>query len=189
MNSFEKSWCSHCLDEIKQCPLCEYFIEPIDFSSLPDYRNITMTNKLSKNDYRSVESFFDDIYLILDNAIAYNGENSFFFYMCSDIRTLVEKKQKERPKNEKDANFRKLMNLSTKLNRHLANLPNKLRESAEIGKLLPFPAADLISKLSQDQINDITIKAHEPSIESLHDNWFQYGYETQKSLSKEFKKD
>ena len=46
----------------------------------------TVKNKLHSNRYRNIQEFIDDINLIFNNCIKYNGEDSSVGKMCKIVR-------------------------------------------------------------------------------------------------------
>jgi hypothetical protein len=72
------------------------FYDPVDPEKLeiPDYYDVvtepmdlgTIKNKLHSNRYRNIQEFIDDINLIFNNCIKYNGEDSSVGKMCKVVR-------------------------------------------------------------------------------------------------------
>lgn len=72
------------------------FHEPVDVEKLgiPDYFEIvkqpmdlgTVKQRLQSNYYTTMKQFLDDVQLIFDNCIMYNGESSQVSIMCKNVR-------------------------------------------------------------------------------------------------------
>lgn len=77
------------------------FYEPVDPEKLnvPDYYDIiknpmdlgTIKAKLSSNQYTSMRDFVQDVQLVFDNCILYNGESSSVSQMCKSVREEFHK--------------------------------------------------------------------------------------------------
>jgi Bromodomain len=77
------------------------FYEPVDFVKLgiPDYLEIikhpmdfgTIKNNLSNNKYLKVQEFLEDLNLVFNNCLLYNGENSQVSIMCKHVREEFNK--------------------------------------------------------------------------------------------------
>ena len=72
------------------------FHEPVDAEKLgiPDYFDIvkqpmdlgTVKQRLQSNYYTSMQQFLNEVQLIFDNCILYNGESSQVSIMCKNVR-------------------------------------------------------------------------------------------------------
>ena len=77
------------------------FLEPVDPEKLqiPDYYDIikqpmdfgTIKNNLQGNKYLRAEEFINDVFLVFDNCLKYNGENSHVSIMCKNVKDEYKK--------------------------------------------------------------------------------------------------
>lgn len=75
----------------------EIFIEPVDQSEVPDYRDIvkhpmdlsTMRNKVDAFKYASLNEFEEDFHLMIDNCLAYNAKDTVFYRAAIKMRDQV----------------------------------------------------------------------------------------------------
>jgi hypothetical protein len=77
------------------------FQEAVDPEKLgiPDYYEIiktpmdfqTIKNKLQNNNYLKMQEFLNDLQLVFDNCILYNGENSSVSMMCKNVKEEYKK--------------------------------------------------------------------------------------------------
>lgn len=73
-------------------------VDPVKFN-IPDYFDIikkpmdlgTIKQNLTNNNYTSFKDFIDDINLMFDNCILYNGEVSPVTVMCKNLREEFRK--------------------------------------------------------------------------------------------------
>jgi hypothetical protein len=79
------------------------FLEPVDpiKFNIPDYHDIikqpmdfgTIKNKLALLQYERAEDFIEDIHLVFNNCLLYNGEGSAVANMCKQVRDEARKMQ------------------------------------------------------------------------------------------------
>lgn len=82
-----------------------YFLTPVDHIALklPTYTTIvtqpmdlgTIDTKLRSNEYSSVQAFVDDIQLIVDNALKFNGPSHAITHAAYGIKTYVHERLKK----------------------------------------------------------------------------------------------
>lgn len=77
----------------------EIFLEPVDVTEVPDYRDFithpmdlqTMQTKLEHMGYHSLEELEADFNLMLDNCLLYNSKDTKFYRAALRMRELVSK--------------------------------------------------------------------------------------------------
>jgi hypothetical protein len=140
LTDYDRHWCSATLTELLKWPLTQPFRNPVDpirdgaknyFEKIKQPMDLgTVKIKLSEGLYQSVSDFIDDLHLICTNAIAYNGENSMFAYIATDILTWVDQQYKSKPQSQ-EADW----------NRRLESIVNRLHEHITAGPPPPVPRA------------------------------------------------
>lgn len=86
MNSFTLKLCNDVMSKIREHPISEMFIEPVDpeRDGAPDYLKTikkpmdlgTVQKKLDQKQYKNIQEWKDDMNLITTNATQYNGKKS-----------------------------------------------------------------------------------------------------------------
>ena len=94
------------IKELKNLDKNEYFIEPIDLKAIPNYAKVIknpicfkdIENKNSKENVylKNMDKFFEDVYLIVDNAMLFNMPRTLVYEVALDM-----KKEMRRILNEK----------------------------------------------------------------------------------------
>ena len=89
------------LNLLKKEPAASIFLEPVDWKSLglTDYLKViktpmdlgTVSSKLSSAAYPSIETFFEDLFLIWSNCMTYNADGSEVFKLALSMKTETEK--------------------------------------------------------------------------------------------------
>lgn len=97
-----KAQCLEIIDELFSHPISEVFQEPVDpiADEVPDYLDIiqnpsdlsTVRNKLLTDQYQTLQDFKDDVNLIWDNAIAYNGRSSLPAYIAIELSRIFRRR-------------------------------------------------------------------------------------------------
>ena len=80
----------------------EYFFEPVDLQAIPNYSKVVkrpicfkdiINNNTIKNDYlKNMINFFDDIYLIVDNAMLFNMPRDPIYEAASELKIKLKEK-------------------------------------------------------------------------------------------------
>lgn len=93
------------LTSLKKESASSIFLEPVDWKSLglTDYLKIikspmdlgTVATKLGNDSYSSIESFFDDLYLIWSNCMTYNADGSEVFKLAVTMKLETDKLKAE----------------------------------------------------------------------------------------------
>ncbi|PKU75486.1 bromodomain-containing protein DDB_G0270170 isoform X2 [Dendrobium catenatum] len=99
------------LDRLQKKDTYGVFSEPVDPEELPDYHGIiehpmdfgTVRRRLSSGDYRNLEHFEKDVFLISSNAMRYNASDTIYFRQARSIHELA-KKSFENLRQESDDN-------------------------------------------------------------------------------------
>lgn len=128
---YDKQWCKGILDYLTKWGIAAPFLKPVTEKEAPTYTQkiqhpmdlSTMKKKLTQSEYSSVNAFMDDIYLICDNAVEFNGINSMYAFIAKDIRTWAEKQFKEKSSSAEEEWTKKLKNIIEQLNEHIKNIP------------------------------------------------------------------
>ena len=136
LTDYDKVWCTSTLTELIKWPLTQPFRVPVDpvRDGASNYFDIvsqpmdlsTVKKKLSEGRYKAVSEFVDDLRLICSNAILFNGENSMFGYIATDIRKWIDDHVEKKPKSQEDEWQRRLDSVVTRLRLHVANAPEPL---------------------------------------------------------------
>ena len=81
------------------------FNEPVDAEKLgaADYHEVvknpidfsTIKQRLNTNQYHIAQEFIDDMLLVFDNCLLYNGENSNIGRMCNKVRNEFKRLYQE----------------------------------------------------------------------------------------------
>ena len=89
--------CSRMLTILLQNPDCWIFKDPVDTvtTGAADYYTVikqpmdfsTMRDKLKKHQYRKIEEFIQDMRLVFNNCIFYNGNESKIAEMCRNVQS------------------------------------------------------------------------------------------------------
>ena len=89
------------IKELKNLDQNEYFIEPVDLKAIPNYSKviknpicfIDIENKnIKENIYlKNMDKFFDDIYLIVDNAMLFNMPRTPVYETALDMKKEIRK--------------------------------------------------------------------------------------------------
>ena len=93
------------ITSLKKETASSIFLEPVDWKSLglTDYLKIiktpmdlgTVASKLSADEYRSIDAFLDDIYLIWSNCMTYNADGSEVFNLALSMKNETDKLKAE----------------------------------------------------------------------------------------------
>ena len=133
LSEYEKSWCGNLHHELMKWVLTQPFRIPVDpeRDNAPDYFQVvkrpmdlgTVKKKLTDGKYESVEQFVDDVHLICNNAILFNGANSMFGYIAADIKNWVDAQVEKRPQSQEEEWQKKLESVVERLHKHIAKAP------------------------------------------------------------------
>ena len=136
MNDYDKQWCKGILDYLSKWGLAHPFQKPVnpERDGAPKYLEIiqhpmdisTMKKKFTQGEYLTIEPFMDDIYLICDNAIKYNGENSMLAFIANDIKSWAKTQYEEKPPSAEIEWVNKLENVLEKLLDHVKQYKTSL---------------------------------------------------------------
>ena len=133
LSEYDKTWCNKILTELLKWPLTIPFRNPVNVErdKAPDYYTIikkpmcfsAIKKKLIAGEYKTIKEFSNDVHLIAQNAIKYNGETSMFGFMAQDIAIWVDKKIQEKPQNNDEEWCLHLNQVIQKLRKHIENAP------------------------------------------------------------------
>lgn len=100
MGSMER--CNLLLHDLRNNPLAEWFLEPVDHVSLglTDYPQVVSTpmdlgtvhKKMERSQYMSTEDFAHDVRLVWQNAIMYNSPHSMFGVVASILAQIGDRR-------------------------------------------------------------------------------------------------
>jgi len=89
------------MQALKKNPRAWIFAEPVKPLELgiPDYFDVIkkpmdfslINEKLKRHEYRTMRQFLEDVELVFENCLVYNGENSNVWSMCKEVREEYEK--------------------------------------------------------------------------------------------------
>ena len=101
ITSEQKEKCLKIIDNILERPISLVFQDPVDpiLDEVPDYFDIisrpsdlsTVRQRLVDNKYESMQDFKDDVNLIWENAITYNGRPSLPAYIADELSKYFNK--------------------------------------------------------------------------------------------------
>ncbi|OHS98513.1 Bromodomain containing protein [Tritrichomonas foetus] len=133
LTQFDKDWCQRKLAELNKWALTTPFRYPVDpvRDGAERYLEIvtnpmdlnTMKKKLTDNVYKTVDEFVQDVHLISDNAIKFNGENSMYAFIATDMKTWIDEQYKQKATSIEDEWHRKLTDVVERLLDHVKNAP------------------------------------------------------------------
>jgi hypothetical protein len=137
LSDYDKEWCTKIHAELLKWPLTSPFRVPVDpvRDNAPTYFQVvstpmdltTMKRKLADGSYKSANEFVDDFYLICDNAIKFNGENSMYAFIAQDLRNWITEQYRNKPSSSEDEWHRKLTDVVDRLREHVQNAPPTFR--------------------------------------------------------------
>ena len=140
MNERESEWCKNLVSSIWKWPIAIPFREPVDpvNDNAPNYFQViphpmdlsTVKLKIEAKSYPSVEDFLSDMRLICQNAQKYNGEESFLGMMSRDILDEINKRAKEKIREDEKENFQAMKESIAKLNKLLSDIPIQFRNTS-----------------------------------------------------------
>ena len=133
LSEWDSKWCSEIHRQLVSWPITHPFRVPVDpqRDQATDYFKVveypmdlqTMKKKLTDNHYNLVQEFVDDFYLICDNAIKFNGQNSLLGYIAADLRTWMEEQYKNKANSTEDEWRKKLVDVVDRLQEHVNSSP------------------------------------------------------------------
>jgi hypothetical protein len=133
LKDYDKLWCTNILTELFKWQLTQPFRVPVDpvRDGAKNYLEIvknpmdlgTVKKKLSENQYRQAKEFVDDLFLVCENAILFNGENSIFGFIAQDVRKWIEDQWKEKAATLDEEWQKRLETIVVKLHDHVAKAP------------------------------------------------------------------
>ena len=133
VSDYDRTWCNNIITELLKWPLTQPFriaVDPVR-DGAADYLKIVthpmdlgkVKRKLLDKKYKSVESFIDDLRLICSNAILFNGANSMYAYIATDINTWIDEQLAKKASSQEDEWQKRLAAVVEKLHKHMANAP------------------------------------------------------------------
>ncbi|OHT10339.1 hypothetical protein TRFO_20479 [Tritrichomonas foetus] len=128
------------MESLAQCPCAKPFLLPVDplRDHLLHYYQIITTpidisliiDRLLIQKYQTVESWIQDVYLIRDNARAYNGETSFVYQLSLCLMKQFEKRLEEFYVHGGHQWTRTYLSITKKLQKQIKQLPPSLSSLA-----------------------------------------------------------
>lgn len=107
LSEFQREWCLKIVEKLMSLDICKYFIEMVDpeKDQAPGYYDIIteamalgeVKRRLESCEYQDLASFKRDVNLIWQNAVEYNGEESFFADMAKEASLWFNNKMKHLP--------------------------------------------------------------------------------------------
>lgn len=133
LSDYDKDWCTKIHLKLTNWPMTSPFRVPVDpvRDHAENYLNVvqnpmdlqTMRRKLVDGNYTTVKAFVDDFYLICDNAIKFNGQNSMLGYIAADLRTWMDDQYKNKANSVEDEWRKKLVDVVDRLQEHVNSSP------------------------------------------------------------------
>jgi len=187
MNEYNKNWCLKVISELLKWPTTSVFRAPVDVvrDQAPNYYEIvknpmdfsTMKKKLNNNEYFNVQEFVDDIKLICDNAVLFNGKMTIFGFICEDIMNEVKKMVAEKASSEEEEWFYSLNKAIKNLENHVKDVPY------EVLKLPPTELPEYsLDNLNESQMSDLTKMLSKEHVNDLATYWPFFEEEKRKSI-------
>ncbi|KAJ7072172.1 hypothetical protein C8F01DRAFT_1205804 [Mycena amicta] len=101
-------WMQKTLKELKEHSAAWAFLQPVNGNEVIDYYDVikepmdfaTMTRKLEKNEYSTVEAFLADAQLVFDNCRKYNPESSNYVKNANKLEKFLTEQVADRVKKE-----------------------------------------------------------------------------------------
>lgn len=128
LSDYDKLWISRILVDLFKWPLTQQFRQPVDpvRDGVENYLEIiknpvdlsTMKKKLNDGVYKSVQQFSDDIHLMYQNSLQFNGNGSMLTYIAADIEKWYQSRLKVKGNNIEEEWKNKLFEVIEKLNEH-----------------------------------------------------------------------
>ena len=116
--------------------MCAPFVQMVDpeLDGAPHYLEIIkkpmslmeVRNNLGDGIYSSFDNFKNDVNLIWENAIKYNGENSIIGYMAAEAKLYFDKKMLNIPENDEEEWIDHLSKTTKKFYHLLSFQPKKV---------------------------------------------------------------
>lgn len=135
LSEYDKDWCLRIHSELVKKPITTPFRMPVDpvhdgaenyFSIVKNPMDLnTMKTKLNENKYKTVKDFVDDIHLICQNAITFNGENSMYAYIALDLEKWIDEQYEKKAKSYDEEWHNKLVESVENLLQHVKTVPSK----------------------------------------------------------------
>ena len=104
LNDFQREWCLKIVEKLMSLDICKYFIEMVDpeKDQAPGYYDIItepmalgeVKKRLETGEYQDLASFKREVNLIWQNAVEYNGADSFFADMAKEASLWFQRKMK-----------------------------------------------------------------------------------------------
>lgn len=145
MNSTEFNYLRTVTQELLDSPLSYAFANPIDPNEewAPSYFQVikhpmdisTVLKKLNDGMYATAKDWYDDITLIWNNAVTFNGKQSFLYPIVTFLRNKCERKYERMPNTETERNV-------SKLNRAQKQLTQLLNFDLPAHSLVPLVDAE-----------------------------------------------
>ncbi|EAX95897.1 Bromodomain containing protein [Trichomonas vaginalis G3] len=128
LSDYDKSWISRVLVDLFKWPLTQQFRQPVDpvRDGVENYFDIiknpvdlsTMKKKLNEGTYKTIQQFTDDIHLMYENSLQYNGNSSYFTYIAADIEKWYLNRLKLKGNNAEEEWKNRVFEIIEKLNEH-----------------------------------------------------------------------
>lgn len=126
MESVEFNYLRGVTEKLLESPLSYAFANPIDPNEdwAPAYFEVikhpmdisTVLKKLNARKYSSPKEWYADISLIWDNAVTFNGKQSFLYPIVQELRTKCDRKYAKMPKTEQERLMAKLSRAQKAMN-------------------------------------------------------------------------
>lgn len=133
LSDYDKEWCTKIHSKLASWNMASPFQRPVDpvrdhaenyFKVVQHPMDLqTMRKKLVDGQYSAVREFVDDFYLICDNAIKFNGQNSLLGYIAADLKTWMEDQYKNKASSAEDEWRKKLVDVVDRLQEHVNSSP------------------------------------------------------------------
>ena len=178
MKNTQRLICAQIVEEIINHPASSLFRKPVDPAVLPDYYKIISNpqdlegtlNNLKNNEIRSVSQFKRQMNLIWDNAIKYNGINSWTAILAQHCKKMFEKQMKIKVPQSNTQWLEDINLYQNKLNQLTGRPPSNLAKSA------PIPMLEMGDEkpLSSDEFKQLFSAANELEDEEKRNELFKY---------------
>ncbi|KAG1172234.1 hypothetical protein G6F70_005218 [Rhizopus microsporus] len=112
MTKDQLRYCAAIIRNLKKHRDAAPFLNPVDYVKLnvPDYPTVIkkpmdlllVDQKLSRNEYATVDEFVADVRLIFNNCFKYNGPEAMISVLCQNVESAFEKSLRQMPPHTKE---------------------------------------------------------------------------------------
>lgn len=134
MDEYNIQWSTSLLATLLKMPITTPFREPVDpvEDGCPNYRKIikrpmdlgTVQAKLETGRYATLKALHNDLALVCNNSIKYNGEDSIYGIMATDTLEYINRRFEAKPKSREEEWQQNLQKAVEDLVKHSKHRPD-----------------------------------------------------------------